>query len=427
MTARYDRLAPLGVPDRTGAFPCWSVLRDLEGQERDSDIARRARLRFLALRPVQRLAIHGLDPSRVESLARQIDHVREELGQLPARDLERAALARFLNELRTLQPDRVVAAALKVCEFAEQSGQLAAAEEYARSAADFAQQLHNDSLNSVATRSLARILLGAGLQEEAETLAGQACDFALVAENRVEWLRGLAQLAAVYRAAGQPARASDVLTQGLRRARDWRDDALVGLALAQLCRHSAMVHQADEAIEQGWGALRLLDQVQERCEILRVLGYVMLPLGLTRAAERCFILAQRSEDPWTRAASLAGVSVCAALSKDYERYIDRRNAAAREATQVPRMYRASVHSDLARAALIAGEFDHAREHVRETLDLLSTDGHREVRRRAEEVLGALEHQGVLAVAVPPTASLAEQTRRIAAELERSAEAVISAG
>ena len=50
--ARYDRIAPIPIPAREAAFPGWLMLRDLAGRERDPELARRARLRFLALRPL---------------------------------------------------------------------------------------------------------------------------------------------------------------------------------------------------------------------------------------------------------------------------------------------------------------------------------------------------------------------------------------
>jgi tetratricopeptide (TPR) repeat protein len=425
--ARYDRLAPLGMPSRARAFPCWSVLRDLEGHERDTDLARRARLRFLALRPVQRLIARGVDQVQLDSLERQIDHVREELGQLPARDLERAVLARFLNEVRTAQAERAILAALKVCEFAEQSGQRAAAEEYARTALELAERSEIPALGAVATRALARVMLAVGHDEEAEILAARAAELALGADRRADWLLALGQWAAVHRAGGAIDRATDVLTQGLRRARDWKEDALIGLALAQLCRHDAACGNQHEALEHGWAALRLLEHPQERCEILRLLGDVLVAIGLTRAADRCFSLAQRAEEPGVRSAALAGVSLSAALAGDRERYRDRRTAALRELTQVPPLLRAGVHSELARASLIAGDLDHARDHVRDTLSLLNGDGAPEVRRRAEEVLSALERHAVLALAAPPASTLPEQTRRIAAELEQTNETLVAAG
>src|SRR5436190_1707288 len=83
--ARYDRIAPLVPPARDSAFPGWWILRDIEGLDRDVELARRARLRFLALRPVLRFAEGGGTLPRDSYLA-QIEGVREQLGYLPARD-----------------------------------------------------------------------------------------------------------------------------------------------------------------------------------------------------------------------------------------------------------------------------------------------------------------------------------------------------
>ena len=55
--ARYDRIAPIPIPAREAAFPGWLMLRDLAGRERDPELARRARLRFLALRPLLRVLL----------------------------------------------------------------------------------------------------------------------------------------------------------------------------------------------------------------------------------------------------------------------------------------------------------------------------------------------------------------------------------
>src|SRR5687768_5668024 len=131
--ARYDRLAPLGTPNRDQVFPGWFVFRDLEGHERDADAGRRARLYFLAIRPLHRIIKRGANCPR-ESLYQQIDRVREELGQLPGRDPERGALARFLDEMRTSNIDAVLTATLATASFALDNGRGATAEEYALSA-----------------------------------------------------------------------------------------------------------------------------------------------------------------------------------------------------------------------------------------------------------------------------------------------------
>src|SRR5687768_13984922 len=96
--ARYDRIAPLTPPARDTAFPAWQILRDLDGIDRDAELARRARLRFLAIRPLRRLLDRGNAVGR-ESYRAQIEAVREELGYLPSRDIERVRLARFLHSI----------------------------------------------------------------------------------------------------------------------------------------------------------------------------------------------------------------------------------------------------------------------------------------------------------------------------------------
>ena len=110
--ARYDRIAPLTAPRREGSFPGWLVLRDIEGNDRDVEAARRARLRFLALRPVSRLLDRGVDGVGRESYLSQIEAVREELGYLPARDIERARLARFLHNVEGRDATLVISATL---------------------------------------------------------------------------------------------------------------------------------------------------------------------------------------------------------------------------------------------------------------------------------------------------------------------------
>lgn len=133
--ARYDRIAPLSSPEREQAFPCWPVLRDLEGQDRDADACRRARLRFLALRPVRRFADN---PAVSEtSFQRQLEQVREELRSLAVQDAERVRLTRFLRQIEEREPGRIVPALLEFAEQAHAAGHMHAAEEFARTAEAF--------------------------------------------------------------------------------------------------------------------------------------------------------------------------------------------------------------------------------------------------------------------------------------------------
>ncbi len=136
--ARYDRIAPLSSPEREKAFPCWPVLRDVEGQDRDADVCRRARLRFLALRPVRRLADGLPNEVNADSFNRQLDLVREELRGLSAHDADRVRITQFLRQIEERDPQRIVSALLDFAEQAHAAGHVFAAHEYAATAEDIA-------------------------------------------------------------------------------------------------------------------------------------------------------------------------------------------------------------------------------------------------------------------------------------------------
>jgi hypothetical protein len=136
--ARYDRIAALAPPDRSRAYTGWTIFRDIEDCDRDADRARRARLRFLALRFVRRLIDQGIDSVPEESFERQLESIREALGLLPARDPERARLAEFLQRIRKRTPMEVAIATLDLGEAAEAAHLEHAAEEFYHAALDVA-------------------------------------------------------------------------------------------------------------------------------------------------------------------------------------------------------------------------------------------------------------------------------------------------
>ncbi|MFO7893415.1 MAG: hypothetical protein R6U63_06775 [Longimicrobiales bacterium] len=154
--ARYDRIARLEPPQRDDAFTGWLAVRDLEGRERDTDLARRARLRFLAVRLIHRLIRRGSDLDR-DSLQQQCDTVREELGQLPSRDPERERLAGFLKEVTTLDMATIVRATLGLADAARAEGHPFAAEEFYRTAVALAERHDLGTLRSEGVQGLAAL------------------------------------------------------------------------------------------------------------------------------------------------------------------------------------------------------------------------------------------------------------------------------
>lgn len=151
--ARYDRIARLDPPPRDAAFTGWLALRDLQDRERDTDLGRRARLRFLAVRLIHRLSRQGDGIDR-ESLKQQCNSVREELGQLSGRDPERQRLAEFLKEVATLDPRAIVESALEMADTLSDEEQRFAAEECYRAAIDLAQAHDLDELRAAGLRGL---------------------------------------------------------------------------------------------------------------------------------------------------------------------------------------------------------------------------------------------------------------------------------
>ena len=154
--ARYDRIARIEPPARDDAFTGWLALRDLEDRERDADLGRRARLRFMAVRILHRLArsADGIDGS---SLQQQCDAVREELGALPGRDPERQRLADLLRDVPSADLAAVVRGALELGQTVESAGSRWAAEELYRVGLELAESNDLDTGRSLCAAALARL------------------------------------------------------------------------------------------------------------------------------------------------------------------------------------------------------------------------------------------------------------------------------
>lgn len=154
--ARYDRIARLDSPERDQVFTGWYMVRDLEDRERDVDLGRRARLRFLALRLVDRMTRLGAGKDD-DSLHRQADAVREELGQLPSRDPDRERLAELLERAAAMDVDAVAASTLRMAAAAAEDGHRYAAGEWYRAAQRLAVAGNLSNVAAAATAGLTRL------------------------------------------------------------------------------------------------------------------------------------------------------------------------------------------------------------------------------------------------------------------------------
>lgn len=419
--ARYDRIAPLSAPVRESAFPAWSVLRDLEGNDRDAEFARRARLRFLAIRPVRRLLDkHGTGVSR-ESYLAQIEAVREELGYLPARDAERARLARFLHNIEEADPLRAMTAALEMADSCAAAGQMFGAEEFALTALGLATAHSVLRMQGVANATLARIYRLRGLWAEAAQCAATAETIADAENEAADAVRARAELALTAAGRGDASAARAIMAVALNAAHAAKNAQASALAEAKLCECELALGNAEAALEHGWISLRQLDDVRDRALLLEAVGTAFSLVGLHKAAERCFtMVAQRGVDSALRARARAVLAVAAAGGDAPQLFRDRRVALLNDSAEWSADARVSafVHLELGRGALIAGDLDFAREHVRAAITTARKHSLTDMLARAEEILTALERNAGVVTRMPIRPGLAtDATRRIAEQLE----------
>lgn len=419
--ARYDRLAPLSAPLRDSAFPAWPVLRDIEGNDRDVELARRARLRFLALRPVRRLLDRGFANVGRESYLAQIEAVREELGYLPARDVERARLARYLHNIEDGEPGRIITATLEMANACAAAGQTFGAEEYALTALGLALAGGDVHLQGVGNTTLARIYRKREQWSDAAACVLKAVELAESVGDQCEAVRARAELAFGAADRGDREAARSILGETLAAARGCKDAQAEALAQAKLCACELAFGNPGGALEHGWSALHRLDDLRERAALLEQVGIAFADVGLHKAAERCFtMVAQRGVDSALRARARAGQAAQAAAVGAAHVFRDRRVALLNDSAEWsgdPRVA-AFVQLELGRASLLTHDLDIGREHLREAIATARRHSLGDILARAETALEALDDNILKPVVAPHTVPpAADAARRIAEQLD----------
>lgn len=419
--ARYDRIAPLSAPLRDSAFPAWPVLRDIEVNDRDLELARRARLRFLALRPVRRLLDRGFTNVGRESYLAQIEAVREELGYLPARDAERARLARYLHNIEDGEPGRIVTATLDMANACGAAGQTFGAEEYALTALGLARSAGDVHLQGVANTTLARIYRKREQWNDTAECVQRAVALAESVGDQSEAVRARAELAFAAADRGDHEAARSLLSEALADARSSKDIQAEALAQAKLCACELAFGNPGAALEHGWSALHQLDDVRERAALLEQVGSAFAEVGLHKAAERCFtMVAQRGVDPALRVRARAAHAAQAAAVGASHAFHDRRTALLNDAAEWsgdPRVA-AFVQLELGRASVVTQDLDFAREHLREAIETARRHLLADILASAQAASEALENNNLKPLVTLETVRpAADAARRIAAQLD----------
>lgn len=343
--ARYDRIARLAPPARNDAFPGWLALRDLEGREREAELGRRARLRFLALRPAHRVIRHGFDGTDRESLHEQVASVRRELDQLPSNDTERARIAAYLKALDEGTPLELATAAITLGETAEADGHGYAAEEFYRTALELSRRCNLSAPRVDALRSLGRVLGAREAWDEARPCLSEAMSLA---------------------------DSERLLEAGAE-------------AAAALCTLELAARRSESAVEAGWRAVERSDPGGEaRAMVLLDMGTAFRRLGLRSAADACYQMVIRSAAPSVaRRDARLGIALSAAEAGD----ADAARAHLRQAMETA--HAAGLDNDVPQTEDLLSRLEGRAASELESPPAQLSDGTRSIARQIESMERAL--------------------------------------
>jgi hypothetical protein len=355
MMARYDRLLPLPLPERGAAFAGWPALRDLDGRERDAELARRLRLHFLVLRPIARRA-RERDTADLASLAAQVERVREELGALAARDPQRMVIAQALAGILDPSVEASAHAVLQLGERALEWGHFSAAQEYGELTAELAGAAL-PGVQAAAFGLAARAATFAGRGEEAEALADRALASAGAEGTLGVWADAVVNAAAIARSRAARSAATERLEVLEAQATTAGDAPVIAKAAEGAARLALAAGSPAAAAEHALRALNCAEPLRRRVRLAELVGDALLALGRPDQADRAFELAHAAAEGSERGRLLARRARARAEASDAEGFRDlvRRLPG----TGLP----AAARVELANGALAVGDVDAARRYA----------------------------------------------------------------
>ncbi len=426
--ARYDRIARLDCPQRSHAFPAWLALRDLAGRERDPELNRRTRLRFLVLRPVHRLLAHGFGSVGKRSMDQQLACVRAELARLAHADRERRALARCLDTMASLSYEELPADLIAAGAMIEAAGHTYGAEEYYLTALEVSRRLGLASARLMAARSLGRVY-GARREWTAARERLEAAVADAEAQGDPDTLEEtLRELVMVLIEAGDLEAADGAVAmigQGDEPAADGNVD---GVRAAALCAIALASGQVERALESGWRAIEhLRPGTPSHSRVLLDLATGFRRHGLREAAEACYLMVTRAH-PDLGLTSEARIqhALVAAEAGDRPAFQLRREELASAQREMDRHRAAAMHIALSRGAMLVGDLDGARAHLHQASEMAREEGLEDTAADVETLAPTLEERPKAEIpANNPQPS--DAVRSIAARIESLSQDLVPSG
>ncbi|HUG40397.1 MAG TPA: hypothetical protein VMM12_07925 [Longimicrobiales bacterium] len=425
--ARYDRIARIAAPAREDCFRGWLTLRDIDGREREPELGRRARLRFLALRPVRRLLLRGLGGPAADSLQAQLDEVRREIDRLDARDPERDRLMAYLAEAGGRSPLGLATATLEVGAAAEGAGHRFAAEEFYRTGLELAREHDLPAHQVRALRRIARVHRGREEWDRAVDVGHEAASLADSLGEPVQWARAMDEVARAESARGNRDAARAILEAVAARGVAAADRLVRAVAAGALCDLELAAGNVEAALREGLAAVELFPVTDpHRNAALLAMAAALRRVGLWSAAEACYGVVE-THSTWVehRAEAATERAVLAAELGDTAAFTRRRARILRTLESGDLRLRALLHLGLGRGCLVAGHVDHAREHLRQAIASARDGDMDTLLDPADALLHALEAGKPLPRVRPGPASAA--SRALAEEITQRFGAEVAAG
>lgn len=424
--ARYDRIAALPMPERDDAIPAWCVMRELAGRERDTELANRVRLYFLALRTVRRLVTYRFDVP-TESHDRQVAAVRGVLDALPSNSPEQARIRTFLTAVASRQPERVALATLDLAAMAEARSHYEAAREFAHTALAAAEHA-NPGVEARACTSLARLDRKSGHWCDAESWSTRAISLSTPPSFRAAWANAVTELATLYHIRGDQNDATTLLAGVRKRVAEWKDELLLADGAEALAATALAAGHTEVAVHEGWFALHRINEIERRRRLLLSVADGLRMLRLYDGADACYAaLAQSAVGSAERAAPLTRAAVSASEAGDVAAFRERHDRAMHEVLELQDAQRAGLLLDLGRACVLIGDSERGLAHATVTLGLAKAHGDPRLQSRARELctVANAHNDGAILAGLHQPPAPADDTRELANEIAAGAQRVVT--
>jgi tetratricopeptide (TPR) repeat protein len=271
------------------AFSGWAVLRDMEGEDRDSVMSRRIATRFLVARVVRSVVEADFSSSQ-DSLSSQLQSVEREFQVLPPGDKEREGWQRVLDGLRQGNREEAASAVLELADHVLSQGHLDGSLDL----------FHAAYLIGVGSAISAAAIDGARFQGLVSRRLGKW-------DDAFHWYDVARELALAYgddrrlgfvvdgvggslRVQGKFEEAAECHREVVEIARRIADVTLEGYGYHALMSDMRGLGKLDVAIQEGWRAFQCHSSSMHRFRVLNSLAGVLVEAGDYDSAEHAYHL-----------------------------------------------------------------------------------------------------------------------------------------